>query len=83
MSKFNLQYGSKKKNLELGLFLVGCIFYDLASLDSELDSLTSFATKSFSFLLVVVNPFISPHFKLHVGVFRCLLHLGDANKPFD
>jgi hypothetical protein len=34
-------------------------------------------------LLVDVDPLISPHFKLLVGVFRWLLHLGDANNPFD
>jgi hypothetical protein len=32
-------------------------------------------------LLVDVDPLISPHFKLLVGVFRCLLRLGGVNKP--
>jgi hypothetical protein len=75
----------KKKTWSLDCLFVGCISCDLASFDLELDSLTSFASESLSvdFLLVDVDPFISPHFKLLVGVFRCLLDLGDANKPFD
>jgi hypothetical protein len=69
----------------LDYFFVGCISCYINSLDSKLDSLTSFATKnlSFDFLLVDVDPLISPHFKLLVGVFKRLLHLGGANKPSD
>jgi hypothetical protein len=69
----------------LDCFLVGCISCDLVSFDLELDSLTSLATKSLSFdlSLVDVDPFISPHLKLLVGVFRCLFRLGGANKPSD
>ncbi len=64
---------------------VGCIYCDVTSLDLELNSLTSLATKKLSLdlLSVDVDPLISPHFKLFVGVFRCLFYLGGANKPFD
>jgi hypothetical protein len=83
MTKFNLQYGFEKENLKLGLLLCWWKSCYVTSLDSKLDSLTSFATKklSFDFLLVDVDPLISPHFKLLVGVFKRLLHLGDVNKP--
>ncbi len=75
----------KKKTWSLDCFFVGCISCDVTSLDSELDSLTSFATKSlfFDLLSVDVDPLISPHFKLPVSVFRHLLRLGGANKPSD
>jgi hypothetical protein len=35
MIKFNLQYGSKKENLKLGIFFVDYISCDLISIDSK------------------------------------------------
>ncbi len=85
MIKFNLQYGFEQKTWSLDYYFVGCKSCDVASFDSKLDSLTSFATKKISFdlLLVDVDPLISPHFKLLVSVFRCLLRLGGVNNLFD